>query len=118
MTSETLPEEEHTALETVLTGTVGLEERYVAEFMQVMLRRALDKKELLITEGTTCHFIGIVVSGVMRSYLQAGESAEFNNDFYFARHFVSAYTSFLTARPTNCNIQALTKVNIVYITSE
>jgi CRP-like cAMP-binding protein len=118
MNTESLLAEECTALDSVLLGVVGLDERYVTEFRQLMFRRTLNKKDFLITEGATCNFIGIVVAGVMRSYIRGGESAEFNNDFYFERDFVSAYTSFLTSRPTNCNIQALTDVNIVYITSE
>lgn len=118
MNTESLLADERTALNSVLIGLVGLDERYVAEFRQVMFRKPLNKKEFLITEGNTCNFIGIVVSGVMRSFVRGGESDEFNNDFYFERDFVSAYTSFLTSRPTNCNIQALTDVNVVYITSD
>lgn len=118
MDTENLLAEELAALESVLTGGVGLDGRYVAEFRQVMFSKPLNKKDFLITEGNTCNFIGIVVSGVMRSFIHGGESDECNNDFYFERDFVSAYTSFLTSRPTNCNIQALTNVNIVYITTE
>lgn len=116
MNTESLLAEERTALDNLLIGVVGLGERYVTEFRQVMFHKTLDKKDFLITEGNTCNFIGIVISGAMRSFIR-GESDEFNNDFYFERDFVSAYTSFLTAGPTNCNIQALTAVNIVYITS-
>jgi CRP-like cAMP-binding protein len=117
MNTESLLAEELTVLDSVLMGVVGLHEQYVAEFRQLMFRKQLSKKDLLITEGTTCNFIGILISGTMRSFISGGESAEFNNDFYFERDFVSAYTSFLTSRPTNCNIQALTDVNVVYITS-
>jgi CRP-like cAMP-binding protein len=118
MHTENLLAEERTALDSVLMAVVGLDERHVAEFRQVMFRKSLNKKDFLITEGTTCNFIGIVVSGIMRSFIHGSESAEFNNDFFFECDFVSAYTSFLTSRPTNCNIQALTNVNVVYITSE
>ena len=118
MDTERLLAEECTALDSVLIGGVGLDERYVAEFRRLMISKPLNKKDFLITEGTTCNFIGIVVSGVMRSFIRGDESDEFNNDFYFERDFVSAYTSFLTSRPTNCNIQALTAVNVVYITKE
>lgn len=117
MNTESLLVEERTALDRVLMGVVGLDERYVDEFRQLMFRKLLNKKDFLITEGNNCNFIGIVVSGVMRSFIRGGESDEFNNDFYFEHDFVSAYTSFLTSQPTNCNIQALTDVNIVYITT-
>jgi CRP-like cAMP-binding protein len=75
-------------------GVVRLDERYVAEFRQVMFRKPLNKKDFLITEGNTCNFIGIVVSGVMRSFIRGGGTDEFNNDFYFEHDFVIAYTSF------------------------
>jgi CRP-like cAMP-binding protein len=117
MNTESLLVDELTTLDRVLMGIVGLDERYVAEFRQVMFRKSLNKKDFLITEGNTCNFIGIIVSGVMRSFIHGRKSDEFNNDFYFEHDFVSAYTSFLTSMPTNCNIQALTNVNVVYITS-
>jgi CRP-like cAMP-binding protein len=54
----------------------------------------------------------------MRSFIRAGQTDERNNDFYFEHDFVSAYASFLTSQPTNCNIQALNDVDLVYITAE
>ena len=118
MNTESLLAEERTALDNLLIGLVGLGERHVAEFRQLMFSKPLNKKDFLITEDTTCNFIGIVISGVMRSFIRGDGSDEFNNDFYFERDIVSAYTSFLTSRPTNCNMQALTDANMVYITSE
>ncbi|MEO6521883.1 MAG: Crp/Fnr family transcriptional regulator [Mucilaginibacter sp.] len=117
MNTESLLAEERAALDSVLIEIVGLDERHVVEFRQLMFSKQLNKKDFLITEGAICTFIGIVVSGAMRSFIRGGESDEFNNDFYFEHDFVSAYTSFLTSMPTNCNIQALTDVNIVYITA-
>lgn len=118
MNTEQLLAEEGNALDSVLMGAVGLGEQYVSDFRQIMFRKSLTKKDFLINEGQICNFIGIVVSGVMRSYVSNGELKEFNNDFYFENSFVSAFTSFLTSGPTNCNIQALTDVNVVYITNE
>ena len=43
---------------------------------------------------------------------------EMNNDFYFENDFVSAYTSFLTHKPTNCNIQALSDCTILTISNK
>lgn len=75
------------------------------------------KKAHLIREGSVCNFIGFVSSGTLRSYVRNKER-EFNNDFYFDNDFVSAYTSFLTQMPTNCNIEALTNSKIHYISYE
>ncbi len=69
MNTESLLTEELAALDSLLKGVVGLDERYVAEFGQIMVRRRLRKKEFLISEGNTCNFIGIVISGVMRSFI-------------------------------------------------
>ena len=118
MNTKSLPVDEHSILESVLIEVVGLNGHHVAEFKRIMFRKRLSKKEFLIREGSVCNFIGLVISGAMRSFVCKGESDEFNNDFYFEHDFVSAYTSFLTSSPTNCNIQALTDVKVVYITSE
>lgn len=98
-----------------LFTTLGLELHHFEKFSTEMHTKIIKKKEHLITEGSICDFIGVVTSGTLRSYVQ-NEDSEFNNDFYMATNFVSAYTSYLTQSQTNCNIQALTDVEINYIT--
>jgi len=98
-----------------LFSELGLELLHLEKFNAVMHSKTIKKKEHLITEGSVCDFIGVVVSGTLRSYVQ-NEDSEFNNDFYMVDDFVSAYTSYLTQMPTNCNIQALTDVEIKFIT--
>src|SRR6187402_1509694 len=93
----------------------GLKQHHAEAFKEMMFTKTLNKKEYLIQEGTVCNFIGIVASGSLRSFLQNNKD-EFNNDFYFENHFISAYTSFLTQQPTKSTIQALTDVQIHYIT--
>ena len=104
-------------LQQLLTGTIGLTGQQFNRFSDELKCRSLKKKEHLIREGSTCDFIGIVTGGTLRSYVQ-NEEHEFNNDFYFADHFISAYTSFLTRSPTNCNIEALTDSQILYLTRD
>lgn len=96
---------------------IGLEAHHFDEFRKELRTKSLAKKEYLIKEGSVCDFIGFVHSGTLRSYVQ-NDDEEFNNDFYFDASFVSAYTSFLTQMPTNCNIEALTEVKMEYITYE
>lgn len=93
---------------------IGLAENHLNEFKKIMAFKKVAKKECLIQEGTICTFIGIVLSGSLRSFVRADDN-EFNNDFYFENSFISAYTSFLTQQPTNCNIEALSDSEIVYI---
>lgn len=103
------------SLRTTLTEILGFKTDLVDEFYRELQIKTLKKKEYLILEGSVCDFIAIVITGTLRSYVQNNEG-EFNNDFYFENSFVSAYTSFLTQAPTNCNIEALTEVEIYYIT--
>ncbi|MDJ1467329.1 Crp/Fnr family transcriptional regulator [Cytophagaceae bacterium DM2B3-1] len=96
---------------------LGLDKTCFETFVKLARTKTLKRQEHWITEGNVCRFIGFVVSGTLRSYVQNADG-EFNNDFYLENNFVSAYTSFLTQMPTNCNIQALTEAQILYITYE
>lgn len=104
-------------MEKLFIETMGLTKTHLETFMKIMFARTLKKKEYLIREGSVCNFVGIVDSGILRSHLTVADE-ELNNDFYFDNTFISAYSSFLTQQPTNCNIQALTAATIHYITRE
>ncbi len=97
-----------------LFSKLELDASHFETFCALLKVKNFKKKEHLITEGTVCNFIGFVVSGTLRSYIRNNED-EFNNDFYFDNDFVSAYSSFLTQTPTNCNIEALADSTIYYI---
>lgn len=101
----------------LFTGKLGLDQNHFETFYAQLKTKSLKKKEYLIHEGAVCNFIAFVSSGTFRSYIRNNED-EFNNDFYFDNDFVSAYTSFLTQMPTNCNIEALTDCTVYYISYE
>ena len=105
------------SLRALFTGTLGFKNHQFEEFFNELPVKTLRKKEHLIQEGSICDFIAIVISGTLRSYVQNDET-EFNNDFYLEDNFASAYTSFLTQMPTNCNIEALTDVQLYYISQQ
>jgi len=106
-----------TILSEVLVGKLGLTEDHAQSFYRLSQIKELDKKSFLIRGATVCSFIGIVISGSLRSFILS-ENSEFNNDFFFPGSFVSAYTSFLTRRPTNCHIQAMTNCVVICISHE
>lgn len=93
---------------------LGMDSHHYEQFLDQLSIKQYRKKEHLITEGVVCDFIGIVVSGTLRSYI-SNEDQEHNNDFYLEDDFVCAYTSYLTQVPTNCNIETLTDTEILYI---
>ena len=105
------------SLTALFTDKLGLDLDHFDTFSTFLNTKTLRKKEHLIREGSICHFIGFVSSGTFRSYIR-NTDVECNNDFYFDHDIVSAYTSFLTQMPTNCNIEALTESTILYITYE
>ncbi|OOV18544.1 cyclic nucleotide-binding protein [Flavobacterium sp. LM4] len=102
-------------LKDIFINKLGLEIHHLEKFISLTKIKTLKKKEFLIQEGTVCEFIGFVVSGKLRSYVQ-NDSVEFNNDFYLQNSLVTAYTSYLTRNPTNCNIEALADTGIICIT--
>ncbi|MBZ4043183.1 Crp/Fnr family transcriptional regulator [Flavobacterium hibisci] len=104
-------------LKDIFIDKLGLEILHLEKFISLARTKKLKKKEFLIKEGAVCEFIGFVVSGKLRSYVQ-NEEQEFNNDFYLQNSLVTAYTSYLTQNPTNCNIEALGDTEIVYITNK
>jgi CRP-like cAMP-binding protein len=102
-------------LKDIFIDKLGLEIYHLERFSDLIRAKTLKKKEHLIREGAICDFIGFVISGKLRSYVQ-NDNAEFNNDFYLQNNVVTAYTSYLTQNPTNCNIEALADTKIALIT--
>ena len=96
------------------TEELHLNSSYALRFEELMTVRRLKQKEILITEDTVCNFLGIVIYGSLRSYLQ-NDGSEYNNEFFFKNDFVSAYASFLTRQPNVCNIQALSETELCCI---
>ncbi|RUT68927.1 Crp/Fnr family transcriptional regulator [Flavobacterium cupreum] len=103
------------ALKDIFIDKLGMEMDQFEKFSSLLRTKTFKKKEYLIQEGSVCEFIGFVTSGKLRSYVQ-NDGVEFNNDFYLQNSIVSAYTSYLTQNPTNCNIEALADTEIAFIT--
>jgi CRP-like cAMP-binding protein len=115
LNQENISNEISEVLARVFTEKLGLSQDHVDMFRRISKIKQISKKDFLIKEGSVCNFIGIVISGTLRSFIMA-DGDDRNNDFYFEGAFISAYTSFLTQRPTNCNIEALADSVVVYIT--
>ncbi|MCD0466612.1 Crp/Fnr family transcriptional regulator [Flavobacterium sp. ENC] len=103
------------ALKDIFIDKLGMEMNQFERFSSLLKTKTFKKKEYLIQEGSVCEFIGFVTSGKLRSYIQ-NDGVEFNNDFYLQNSIVTAYTSYLTQNPTNCNIEALADTEIAFIT--
>jgi len=104
----------NTELNVLFSKRLNLGPNYADKFQELVSTKVVKKNDFLISEGTVCNFLGIIISGSMRSFVR-NEKQEFNNDFYFVNDFVSAYNSFLTRRPNACNIQALSDTEIYFL---
>jgi CRP-like cAMP-binding protein len=104
-------------LRNILLGQLYLTEEHFQSLWGRIEFRHLSKMDFLIRQGSVCTFIAFIFSGNMRSFITA-KKGQVNNDFYFPGNFATAYTSFLVQSPTNCNIEALTEVELGLITRQ
>jgi CRP-like cAMP-binding protein len=69
--------------------------------------RHLSKGEDFATEGKVATMVGIVLSGNLRHFYTS-DGLERTTYFYFENHFISAYISCMTGKPSQLTIQAIT----------
>jgi CRP-like cAMP-binding protein len=73
----------------------------------------LKKTEYFIREGEICKQVAFVLSGSLRSYYTSDKDEEVTYCITFPHSLMTAYSSFLTANPTQENIQAITDVELL-----
>lgn len=101
-----------TALEQILKKELGLSNEMYGRFMELTDKEQLKKKEMFVERGKVCYNLGIIESGVLRSYIEK-DAEEFIKDFYFPGSIVVSYGSFLTGEPCIAYIQALENTRLV-----
>lgn len=76
------------------------------DFQVCLHKEVVKKKDLILKQGEVCDFIAFIQEGVFRFYtIREGE--EKITAFFLAGDFVTNYRSFLTAKPSEHNIEAL-----------
>ena len=81
-------------------------------FTAILEIKQLKKKEFLLQEGKTCDKIYFVNSGCLRLF-HVNNSEENTLEFLFANTWYTDFQSFLLNQPTDENVQALEKSEIV-----
>ncbi|WP_016777092.1 Crp/Fnr family transcriptional regulator [Anaerophaga thermohalophila] len=76
------------------------------------------KDEYFHEAGHVCKKIGIVKSGLLKSFVIDEKGNERIVEFYSENSFVSAYTSFITQEITDWNIQAIEDSEILTISKD
>ena len=80
-------------------------------------RNEYKKNSHILRVGETERYIYFIEKGVIRSYLERGES-EITVEFSFQETIFSSYSSFLTQTPSQVNVQSITEVAIWRVSYE
>ncbi len=74
--------------------------------------KQLRKNQLFIAEGKRANEIGLVITGMFRQYYTK-DGEEKTTYFFFEHHFISAYISCITGKPSLVTIEALSDASYV-----
>ncbi len=87
-------------------------------FLNNVRTENLGKGDYFHTANTVCRKIGVVKSGLLKSYVIDDKGKEKIVEFYAENSFVSAFTSFITQGITDWNIQTIENAEIIIIPKE
>lgn len=96
---------------------VAIEDEIFEEAMQYFSSRFLAKGDFLYREGGICHHLAFVVDGLVRSFYHI-EGEEVTRFIVTKNFFVTAFSSFISRKPSNENIQAITDSRLLVICYE
>lgn len=77
--------------------------------------KKIARKELLLEAGKTADKIFFLSEGFVRFFHTKDEGNEVTSDFYFAPGFITSFTSFIDQKPAIVNIQAMVKMDVLFI---
>lgn len=80
--------------------------------------RKLKKGEVLLKENQVCNEIYFIKKGILRSYFFNHQGDEITNCFAFENEFMASFSSFITQKAAEENIQALVDTELQIISRE
>lgn len=92
-----------------------LTEQEIEDFLNRLKPKHLKKGEYFIQEGKICSSLAFITRGCFRSFYYSTAEEEVTYCFTFENHFATAYSSFITQKPTTENMQAITDVDLLTI---
>lgn len=102
-------------LKNYLKGFGILTDEEIDHFIELSNFKYIKKTEYFIKEGETCRHFAFVLSGILRSYYLSDKGDEATYCIIFPDNLMTAYSSFLTAQPTQENIQAITETHLLIV---
>jgi CRP-like cAMP-binding protein len=87
----------------------------LAQFTLYATESRLNKNEYFVKEGEVSLEVGILLSGIVRSFYTTHDGKEYNKNLFVAPNVIGSYVSFITGQPTRLPQQALTDCVVVKI---
>lgn len=95
-----------------------LSEDELNQIDEFLISDTIKKGDYLVQEGEICKKIAFIKRGVLRSYFIDEKGEEITNCITFENGLMSAYSSYITQKPTFENIQAIVDTEIQFILKE
>lgn len=92
-----------------------LSDNEIQKIEDLLISKNLKKGLFLIQEGNICNEIVFIKSGILRSFYITDKGDEITNCITFENELMSAYTSYITQKPTEENIQALVDTELLVL---
>lgn len=96
-------------LRTILSKVASFDEAEWNHYQQHVELVVFEKKDLLTNKGDVEQYVYFILSGIVRHFFVRDER-EVCVDFGFEKNLVSSYSSFVTRKPSEISLQALTNV--------
>ncbi|MEP2237905.1 MAG: Crp/Fnr family transcriptional regulator [Maribacter sp.] len=90
----------------------------IDEFLSLTTTKKLKKNDFFIERDEVCNNLSFVKSGIFRSFYYSNNDDEITYCFTFPDHLLMAYSSFISQKKSEENIQALTDAEIITIPKE
>ncbi len=78
----------------------------------VVIKKTLKSGSHLVKYNEVCKEIAFYSKGYFRYYYYSKTGDEVTSDFYFAPNFATSYTSLITGKPSNVNVQAMEDMEV------
>jgi CRP-like cAMP-binding protein len=92
-----------------------LADNEIEDLVRLSRKSHLNKLDYFIREGDVCKEVVFVLSGTLRSFYVSSKGEEITYCITFPQNLMTAYSSFITGRCTDENIQAITPVELLKI---
>jgi CRP-like cAMP-binding protein len=92
-----------------------LTDQDIDQLEKLTTTKTFQKSEYFISEGDVCNSVAFLKSGIFRSFHLSHSGEALTYCIIFPNNFLTAYSSFITGKNTQENIQAITHSELILI---